>query len=117
MVFAKTLFRLANCPNDFGAQIFFAADPVVSFLRDRIVEKSVYREIPARGIGLGVGENNFFRTPSVLVIRLGTERGHLKLLSALDDDDDAEFFADRNRLAKELFHLLRLGVRGDVEIL
>ena len=41
----------------------------------------------------------------------------MKLNFVFDDDDDAEFFADGNSFAEELLHLLRLGVRGDVEIL
>ena len=56
------------------------------------------------------------RRPS-LVIRLGAKRGDLKLLAVFDDDDDAEFFADRNGFAEKFFDLLRLGVRGDVKIL
>ena len=117
MIFAETFFRFANCADDFCAQILFAADPVVDFFRERIVKKSVHREITARRIRLGVGENNFFRPAAILVIRLRAEGGNLKLLAAFDDDDDAEFFADGNGFAKKFFDLLRPGVRGDVEIL
>ncbi len=80
MVFGKTFFRFANCSDNSCAQIFFAADPVVDFLRERIVKKSVHREIAARRVRLGIGENHFLRAPAVLVIRLGAERGDLKLL-------------------------------------
>ena len=69
------------------------------FSRERIVKKSVHREVAARRIGLGVGEDDFLRPPAIAVIRLGAERGDLKLLAAFDDDDDAEFFADGNGLA------------------
>src|ERR1039458_5760723 len=117
MIFAKTFLRHADGADDFCAQIFFAADPVVDFFCERIVEQSVHREIAAQRIGLGVGENNFLRAAAILVIRLGAKRGHLKLLPALDHDDDAEFSADGNGFAEQFFHLLRLGVRGDVEIL
>ncbi len=117
MILAETFFRFANRPDYFRAQILFAANPVVDFFRERVVKKSVHREIPAQRIGLGIGKNNFLRPATVLIIRLGAKRGDLKLLAALDDNNDAEFFADGNGFVEKFFDLLRLGVRGDVKIL
>ena len=95
MVFAKTFFRFANRADDFRAQILFAADPVVNFFCERIVKKPVHGEIAAQRVGFGVCKNNFFRTATVLVIRLGAKSGDLELMSAFDDDHHAEFFARR----------------------
>ena len=43
---------------------------------------------------LGVAERDPFRVPAILVIRLGAERGDLKLLPALDHDHHAELASD-----------------------
>src|ERR1035437_3767129 len=117
MIFAKAFLRRTNRADDFRAQIFFTADPVVDFLRERIVKKSVDSENPAQRIGLGVGENDFFRATAILVIRLGAERGDLKLLFVFNDDHHAEFASDSDGAFEKFLDLLRLGVRGDVEIL
>ena len=84
MIFAKAFFRLADRTNDFRMQIFFATNPVVNFFCERIVKKSVHREITARRIRLGIGENDLLRTPAILIFRLGPECGDLKLLSAFN---------------------------------
>ncbi len=117
MIFAKAFFRLADGADDFRAQIFFAADPVVDFFCERIVEKSVDGEIAARRVGLGVGEDDFFRTAAILIIRLGAEGGDLELMSALDDDHHAEFAPDGDGAFEKFLDLFRLRVRGDVKIL
>ena len=64
-----------------------------------------------------LAKHNFLRAAAILVIRLGAKRGDLELLSAFDDDNDAEFFADGNGFVEKFFDLLRPGVRGDVKIL
>ena len=98
VVFAKTFFRFANRTDDFRTQIFFTANPVVDFFCEWIVKEPVHREIPARRISFGIGKNDFLRAAAILIIRLGAESGDLKLVSALDHDDDAKFFADGNDL-------------------
>ena len=117
MIFTKAFLRRTNRADDFSAQIFFTADPVVDFLRERIVKKSVHGEIAAQRIGLGVGENDFFRATAILVIRLGAERGDLKLLFVFNNDHHAEFASDSDGAFEKFLDLFRLGVRGDVEIL
>ena len=117
MILAKAFRRCANGADDFRAQISFPVNPVMYLFRKRVVEKSVHREVAAQCIGLRVDKFNFLRAAPILIIRLGAKRGNLKLLVAFDDDDDAEFFADRNGFVEKLFHLLRLGVRDDVKIL
>jgi hypothetical protein len=52
--------------DDFRAQIFFAANPVVQFFRDRIVKQTVHGEIAARGIARSASANvTFLRPPAV----------------------------------------------------
>ena len=87
------------------------------FFVSRIVKKTVHREIAARRVGLGVGEDDFFWAAAILIIRLGAEGGDLKLVSPFDDDHHAEFFADGDGAFEKFLDLFRLGVRGDVEIL
>ena len=116
MVLGKAFLRRADGADDFRAQILFAADPIVNFFRERIVKKPVDGEIAAQRVGLGAGENDLLRTPAIPVIRLGPERGDLELLFAFDDDHHAEFAPDGDGAFEKLFNLLRLGVRGDVEI-
>ena len=117
MVFAKAFLRRTNGANNFGTQIFFTADPVMDFFCQRIIKKSVHREITAQSIGPGAGETDFFRPPAILIVRLGAEGGHLKLLSPLHHNDDTKLPADRYRFRKNCFDLLRPGVRGNVKIL
>src|ERR1700683_1060419 len=117
MIFAKSFFRLANRANYFRAQIFFAANPVVDFFCERIAEKSVHGEIAARRVSLGVGEDDYLRTTTILIIHLGAEGGDLELMSAFDDDHHAEFSSDGDGAFEKFLDLFRLRVRGDVEII
>ena len=75
--------RRADGPQQFRAQVSFAADPIVQLFRDGIVEQSVDGEIAAAGVGLRVGEDDLLGMPSVLVIRLGAKRCDLKFVVAV----------------------------------
>ncbi len=116
MVFGKAFVWRANRANEPGAQVGRAADPIVRLLRDRVVEQAVDREVAARGIRLRIGKPDRFRTPAILVIRLGTKGGDLKLFVAREHDDDAEFAPDRNGLGKERFDFFGPSRGGDVVI-
>ena len=117
MVFAKSLFRSAYRADDPCPQVFFAADPVMDFSGERIEEQPVHSEITAPGIRFRIGEHHGFRPPAIPVIRLGSKSGHLKLLSILNDYDNAELFAHGNRFTEKYFHLPGPGIRGDIKIL
>src|ERR1700733_10956210 len=117
MVFGKSFLRRPDGADDFCAQIFFAADPVVKFFGNRVVKKSVDGEVATQSIGFGIGKNDFFRTATVFVIRFGAKSGDLELMPAFDDDHHAEFSADGDGAFKKFFDLLRPRISDDVEIL
>ena len=87
-----------------------------NFFAHRIVEKAVDGEIAPPGVGLRVAENDPFRAPAILVIRLGAKGGDLELLSAFDDNHHAELASDGNRALEQLLDLLRQGGGDDVVI-
>src|SRR5207245_7970404 len=55
--------------------------------------------------------------PAILIIGLRPESGDLKLMLTFHDHHHAEFFPDRNRARKELFHLLWKRRRSHVVVL
>ena len=105
MILGKPFLRRADGADDFRAQILFAADPVVEFFRERIVEKPVDGEIAALRVGLGIAENDFLRTPAILIIRLGAKGGDLELMFAFDDNHHAEFACRRRMVFLKSFSI------------
>jgi hypothetical protein len=89
----------------------------VKFLGNRIIKQTVDGEVTALRVSLGIGENNFHWAATVLVIRLGPERGNLELVFGFDHNHHAKFAPDGEGAVEEFLDLLRPGVRGDVVIL
>ena len=116
MVFGEPFARRADGADDFRAQIFFTADPIVELFRGRIVEKSVHGEIAPLRIGLGVTERDLLRMPAVAIIRLGAKRGDLEWLAVFNDDHHPEFASDGDGAFEQFFDLFRPRGRGDVVI-
>ena len=116
MVFGEPFARQADGADDFRAQIFFTADPIVELFRGRIVEKSVHGEIAPLRIGLGVTERDLLRMAAIAIIRLGAKRGDLELMPAFEDDHHPELFADGDGAFEQFFDLFRPRGRGDVII-
>ena len=116
MILAKAFGRRADGADDASPQILFAPHPIVDLIGERVEEQAVHREVTARCIGLGIGENHALRPAAVTIFRLGPKGGHLKLAPLLDHHDHPEFSADGNGFGKEFFHLRRRGVGGNVKI-
>src|ERR1035437_9899484 len=116
MVFGEPFARRADGADNFRAQIFFTADPIVELFRDRIVEKSVHGEIAPLRIGFGVAERDLLRMPAVAIIRLGAKRGDLEWPAVFNDDHHTEFASDGDGAFEQFFDLLRQRGRGDVVI-
>jgi hypothetical protein len=96
MVFGKPLFRQADGANDFGAEIFLAANPVMHLVLHWIKEKAIDRKITALGVGDRVPKADLLGAASVTVISFCAKGGDLKLLTLLNNDNDSEFFTDRD---------------------
>jgi hypothetical protein len=117
IIFGETFGGRADGAKEFGAQIAFAADPVVQLLRDGVEEKAVDGEIAAGGVGLGVAEGDLFRMAAVLVIGLGAEGGDLEFAAGIEDDEDAELAADGNGAREKGLDLGGESGGGDVVVL
>ena len=116
MVLGEPFRRRADGADDPGAQVRFAADPIVQLLPHRIVEQAVDGEVAPAGVGLRVAERDPFRVPAILVIRLGPEGGHLELVAAFDHHHHPELAPDGNRAFEEVLDLFRQGGGDDVVI-
>jgi hypothetical protein len=95
-------------------EVRLPADPVVGEVLERVIEEAVDREVTSQGISPGAGKRHLARMAAVLVVGLRSEGGHLKLLSFLDDNDDAELLPDGYRPGEELLNLVWFRRCGDI---
>ena len=117
VIFREAFVRRADGAEEPGAQILFAAHPVMHLLGDGIVEQRVDREVAADGVLARVTETHGAGASPVLVIFFRAESRDLKLVAALQHDDDTELFADGNSVRKERLDLIGRGVGGHVVIM
>ena len=106
----------ADGADQFGAEVLFAADPIVEFLANRLEIEAVDGEIASLSIGLSVAEADVFGVAAILVIRFGTVSGDLKLMAVFDDHDNAEFAAHGDGVREERFNLTGQGGGDDIVI-
>ena len=116
-VLAKPLRRIADRPDASSLKVCLPPDPVVQILRNRVEKQAVHREVPPQGILPGVGEAHAAGPPSVSVISLRPEGGHLIFVAVFQHHDHPELFAHRDGFTEQPLDVVRLGIGGDVVVL
>ena len=116
MVLVKAGGGRADSADEFGAEVLFAADPVVEFLEDGLEIEAVNGEIAPLSIRLSVAKAYLFGVAAILIIRFGAESGDLKLMAVFDDDDDTELATYRDGVQEQRFDLARQCGGDDIVI-
>ena len=116
-VLAEPLRRITDRPDASGLKIRLPPDPVVQLLHDRVEKQTVHREVAAQGILPSVGEAHAAGPPSIGIIGLGAEGGHLIFVPVLQHHHHPKLFAHRDGFAEQPLDVVRLGIGGDVIVL
>ncbi len=115
-VLAEAFCRGADGADAPGLEVGPAADPVVHLVGERVVKQAVDGEVAPQGILARVGESHAAGAPTVGVVALSAEGGHLIFVAGLEHHDHAVLFANRDGFAEQLLDLIRRGVGGDVVV-
>jgi hypothetical protein len=116
MIFAEAFGGRTDGADDFCAQIGFAADPIMQFAFDGIEEEAVDCKIATACVGDGVAKNDIGWVASILIIGFGAKGGDLELVIVFENNDDAEFAADRNGAWEKVLDLIGKSGGDDVVI-
>src|SRR5262249_5813272 len=88
----------------------------MDFLEDGLEKEAVDSEIAPLSICLSVAKADVFGMAAILVIGFGAEGRDLKVMTAFDDDDNAEFAAHGDSVGEERFNLVGQGGGNDIVI-
>jgi len=116
MIFAEAFGGRTDGADDLGAQVGFAADPIMQFALDGIEEEAVDGKIATACVGDGIAKNDIGWVASILIIGFSAKGGDLELVIVFENNDDAEFAADGDGAFEKTFDLVGESRGDDVVI-
>ena len=108
--------RIADRPEESGAEVLATADKIDHGAVRRIEEHAVNREIAAARVFFRRREVHLCRMPPVEINAVGPESRDLELQVIFQNDNDAEMRADRVGPAEDFLHFLRSRVGRDIDV-